>query len=210
MESCILGLCCFYGHFWGMGRLLRACELSIWLEIFGAGLGMLKHKTRRVSDFLGHIYTTCNFISLFSSLAFSQNRIQDFFHYFMWKRRVFSPKKEKKRQTLFLDDNYVFVANVTNSHVRFKFFLPFSQKILFFLNKLLRPVHTSDWIATIPLLADWHELLATEPLATECSNTQLLWIGKDCVHLFVKGGKMMKSCQISATTCSNERSSRCD
>ncbi len=113
MESCIWGLCTFCGHFWGKGHLLRACKLKIWPEILGAGLGMLKHKTRRVSGFLGHIYTTGNFTSLFSALAFSQNSTQDFFHYFMWKRRVFPPKKEKKRQTRFLDDNHVFVAKVT-------------------------------------------------------------------------------------------------
>ncbi len=57
-------------------------------------------------------------------------------------------------------------------------------------------------------LADWHELLAAKPLATMCSNTQPLSIGKECVHLFMKGGKIMKSCQITATTCSNERYSR--
>ncbi len=68
-------------------------------------------------------------------------------------------------------------------------------------------LHTSNWITAILLLADWRELLAAEPLATVCLNTQLLWIRKDCVHLFVKGGKMMKSYQLPPTTCSNERSS---
>ncbi len=68
-----------------------------------------------------------------------------------------------------------------------------------------RPVHTSNWIAAILSLADWHELLVAEPLATGCSNTQSLWIRKECAHLFVKASKMIKSCQISATTRSNEQ-----
>ncbi len=36
------------------------------------------------------------------------------------------------------------------------------------------------------IAADWHELLVAEALAIACSNTQLLWIWKECVHLFVK------------------------
>ncbi len=75
IESSIRGLCNFYGHFWGMGHLLRACKLSIRPEILGVLLGIQKHKTRRVSDFLGHIYATYNFTSLFSALVFSQNSI---------------------------------------------------------------------------------------------------------------------------------------
>ncbi len=47
-ESCIRGLCGFYGIFGGMGHLLWTCKLSIRLEILGVVLGMLKHKTRRV------------------------------------------------------------------------------------------------------------------------------------------------------------------
>ncbi len=59
---------------------------------------------------------------------------------------------------------------------------------------------TSDWIAAILSLADWHELLAAKPLANACSNAQLLWIRKQCVCLFVKDGKVMKSLQIPGTT----------
>ncbi len=68
----------------------------------------------------------------------------------------------------------------------------------------------SDWIAAILSLADRHELLVAESLAIACSNPQLLWTEKECVHLFMKGGKMMKSCQIPATTSSNELSSHHD
>ncbi len=60
-------------HFWEMGHLLRPCKVTVRPEIVGVASGMLKHKTRRVSDFLGFIYTTQNFTSLFSALAFSQN-----------------------------------------------------------------------------------------------------------------------------------------
>ncbi len=40
-----------------------------------------------------------------------------------------------------------------------------------FLLKCVKVVHTNDWIAAILSLADWHELLAAEPLATARSNT---------------------------------------
>ncbi len=84
-----------------MRHRLRACKLSIRPEILGLSLDMLKYKTRRVSYFSGYIYTTSNFISLFSPLAISQNSTQDFFHYFMWKKRIFPPKKEKNDKLVF-------------------------------------------------------------------------------------------------------------
>ncbi len=81
------------------GHLLRVCKLSIRPEILGVVFGMLKHKIRRVSDFLDHIYMTCNFILLFSALAFSQNSIQNFF--IILCERVFLQKKKKKRKSVF-------------------------------------------------------------------------------------------------------------
>ncbi len=65
----------------------------------------------------------------------------------------------------------------------------------------LKLIDKGEWIAVILSLADWHELLATA-----CSNAQLLWIGKEWVHLFVKGRKTVICCQILATTCLNKQS----
>ncbi len=122
MKSSIRGLCSFYGHFLGMGHHLLPCKLSIRPEILGVVLGMLlKHKSRRVSDFFGHIYTTCNFTSLFSPVASLKTTSRNFF-IILCERGEFSSKK--RRQTRFLDDNHVFVAMVTISVFNLSLLIP--------------------------------------------------------------------------------------
>ncbi len=53
----------------------------------------------------------------------------------------------------------------------------------------LRPTHTSDWITTIMSLADSHEFLVVEPLATACSNTSLCESEKSVFISLWKGAK---------------------